>query len=54
MAEGEGRTKLSEFLVLVRGAKGAAAAGLIRQALDQQGLYTFAELLQAPNIIEVK
>lgn len=44
---------LEQFVLLAKTARGAAAAQLVRQALDAPGVYVFAELLDMPNIIEV-
>ena len=45
---------LEQFLLLARGVKGAAAVQLIKQVLEAQGVYVFAELLEMPNISEVR
>ncbi|KAH9043858.1 hypothetical protein EDB85DRAFT_1855193 [Lactarius pseudohatsudake] len=43
-------TKLEPFVLISKSAKGAAAAKLIQDAISAQGVYFFAELLDAPNI----
>ncbi|KAF8272397.1 hypothetical protein EI94DRAFT_1718535 [Lactarius quietus] len=43
-------TKLEPFVLMSKSAKGAAAAKLIQDATSAQGVYFFAELLDAPNI----
>lgn len=43
-------TKLEPFLLMSKSAKGAAAAKLVQDAISAQGVYFFAELLDAPNI----
>ncbi|XP_037075153.1 COP9 signalosome complex subunit 7a-like [Pollicipes pollicipes] len=45
---------LEQFVLLAKSARGAAAAQLVRQALDAPGLYVFAELLDMPNISELE
>lgn len=42
-----------QFQQLAKGAKGAAAVQLIKEALEAPGLYVFAELLHMPNIKEL-
>jgi COP9 signalosome complex subunit 7 len=37
-----------------KSAKGAAAAKLVQDATSAQGVYFFAELLDAPNIKQVR
>ena len=44
---------LEQFVLLAKSARGAAAAELVRQALDAPGVYVFAELLDMPHIKEV-
>ena len=44
---------LEQYLLLGRGARGAAAVQLIRQVLEAPGVYVFAELLEMPNMVEV-
>jgi COP9 signalosome complex subunit 7 len=46
--------KLEPFVLMSKSAKGAAAAKLILDATSAQGVYFFAELLDAPNIKEVR
>jgi hypothetical protein len=45
--------KLEPFVLMSKSAKGAGAAKLIQDATSAQGVYFFAELLDAPNIKEV-
>ena len=47
-------TKLEPFVLISKSAKGAAAAKLIKDAISAQGVYFFAELLDAPNIKQVR
>jgi COP9 signalosome complex subunit 7 len=46
--------KLEPFVLMSKSAKGAAAAKLVLDATSAQGVYFFAELLDAPNIKEVR
>jgi COP9 signalosome complex subunit 7 len=46
--------KLEPFVLMAKSAKGAAAAKLILDAVSAHGVYFFAELLDAPNIKEVR
>lgn len=45
---------LEQFVLLAKGAKGAAAAELIKEALETPGVYVFGELLDMPNIKELE
>lgn len=45
---------LEQFVLLAKGAKGAAAVELIRQVIAAPGVFVFGELLDMPNIKEVK
>lgn len=45
---------LEQFVLLAKGAKGAAASELIKQALEATGVYVFGELLDMPNIKELE
>lgn len=45
---------LEQFVLLSKTTKGAAAAELIKQALESPGVYVFGELLDMPNIVELK
>lgn len=45
---------LEQFVLLSKTAKGAAAVELIKQALEAPGVYVFGELLDMPNIKELK
>ena len=47
-------SKLEPFLLISKSAKGAAAAKLVLDAISSQGVYFFAELLDTPNIKEVR
>lgn len=53
MAEGIGSSGKTEYLALAKSVKGAAAADLISRALEHPGLYTFAELLEMPNVAQL-
>ena len=46
--------KLEPFLLMSKSAKGAAAAKLIENATSAPGVFVFAELLELPNIQEVR
>jgi COP9 signalosome complex subunit 7 len=46
--------KLEPFVLMSKSAKGAAAAQLILDAISAQGVFFFAELLDAPSIREVR
>ncbi|KAI0252734.1 hypothetical protein BJV78DRAFT_1124302 [Lactifluus subvellereus] len=46
-------TKLEPFVLISKSARGAAAAKLILDAISAQGVYFFAELLDAPSIKEL-
>ena len=46
--------KLEPFLLMSKAAKGAAAAKLIQDATSAHGVFVFAELLEQPNIQEVR
>jgi COP9 signalosome complex subunit 7 len=46
--------KLEPFLLMSKSAKGAAAAKLIQDATSAPGVFVFAELLELPNIQEVR
>ena len=46
--------KLEPFVLMSKSAKGAAAAKLVQDAISAQGVYFFAELLDAPNVKEVR
>ena len=45
---------LEQFVLLAKTAKGAAAIELVKQALEAPGVYVFGELLDMPNIQEVR
>lgn len=45
---------LEQFVLLVKGTKGAACSDLIRTVLEVPGVYVFAELLSQPNVAEVR
>lgn len=44
---------LEQFVLLSKGAKGAAAVELVKQVLETPGIYVFGELLDMPNIQEL-
>jgi len=46
--------KLEPFLLMSKSAKGVAAAKLIQDATSAPGVFVFAELLELPNIQEVR
>ncbi len=46
--------KLEPFLLMSKSAKGAAAAKLVENATSAPGVFIFAELLELPNIQEVR
>lgn len=46
--------KLEPFLLMAKSVKGAAAAKLIQDATSAPGVFVFSELLELPNIKEVK
>ncbi len=46
--------KLEPFVLMSKSAKGAAAAKLILDVTSAQGVFFFAELLDAPNIKQVR
>ena len=45
---------LEQFVLLAKTAKGAAAVELVKQALEAPDVYVFGELLDMPNIKEVR
>lgn len=45
---------LEQFVLLAKGAKGSACAELIKQVLEAPGVHVFGELLEMPNIQEVR
>lgn len=45
---------LEQFVLLAKGAKGFACAELIKQVLEAPGVHVFGELLEMPNIKEVR
>lgn len=45
---------LVQFLVLAKGAKGAACVALIQQVLTNKKLFVFGELLAMPNVQAVR
>lgn len=45
---------LEQYILLAKSAKGAAAVELIKQVLVAPGIYVFGELLDMPNIQEVR
>lgn len=44
---------MEQYLILAKGAKGAAAVQLVRQVLEAPEVYVFGELLDMPNIAAV-
>jgi len=49
----QGSNPMEQFVLLSKSAKGAAAAELVKQALETPGLYVFSELLDMPSIKEL-
>jgi COP9 signalosome complex subunit 7 len=45
---------LEPFLLMAKSAKGAAATKLIADATSAAGTFVFAELLEMPNVQEVR
>lgn len=45
---------LEQFVLLSKGAKGAACLELIKQVLEAPGVHVFGELLAMPSIKEVR
>ena len=45
---------LVQFLVLAKGAKGAACVALIQQVLSHKKIFVFGELLSMPNVQSVR
>lgn len=46
--------KLEPFLLMVKAAKGAAAAKLIQDATSAPGVFVFGELLEQSNVQEAR
>jgi len=46
--------KLEPFLLMAKSLKGAAAAKLIQDATSAPAVFVFSELLELPNIQEVR
>jgi len=49
-----GSGPMEQFILLAKGTKGMAAAELVKQALEAPALYVFSELMDVPNIKELK
>lgn len=45
---------LEQFVLLAKSARGAAAVELVKQVLEAPGVHVFGELLDMPNVIEVR
>jgi len=45
---------MAEFLMLAKGAKAAACAQLVFQVLEHPSIHVFGELLDMPNVLEVR
>ncbi|KAK4299741.1 hypothetical protein Pmani_028010 [Petrolisthes manimaculis] len=45
---------MEQYMILAKGAKGAAAVQLVRQVLEAPEVYVFGELLDMPNIVALK
>lgn len=54
MSEKTVSNPLEQYVLLAKTAKGAAMAELIRQVLEAPNVYVFGELLDMPNICEVR
>lgn len=55
MMQGEtSASPLAEFLLLAKSAKGAACAQLVLQVLEHPSIHVFGELLDMPNVREVR
>ena len=50
----ESDAQLEQFCILAKGTKGRAIADLIQRATSQPGIFTFGELLDIPNVKEVR
>lgn len=50
----EADPKLQPYLLLAKGARGRALADLIVKATSEPGLFAFAELLDLPQVQEVR
>jgi len=48
-----GSNPMEQFVLLSKSAKGAAAAELVKQALETPGVYVFSELMDMPSIKEL-
>ena len=46
--------ELKSFLLLAKTAKGAACVALVKQVLDSPSIFVFGELLDMPNVQEVR
>lgn len=45
---------LEQFILLAKGTSGSALTTLISQVLEAPGVYVFGELLELPNVQEVR
>jgi len=45
---------MEQFILLAKGAKGMAAAELVKQALEAPAIYVFSELMELPNVKELQ
>ena len=54
MAEEASTSALQQFCLLAKSAKGPACASLISQALEHPSVFVFGELLDMPNVQEVR
>lgn len=52
--EKPGVSPLEQYVLLAKSARGAAAAELIKQCVEAQGVYVFGELMDMPNIQELE
>ena len=46
--------ELNNFVLMAKTTKGLACAALIKQVLDHPSIYVFGELLDMPNVAEVR
>lgn len=50
----EDNEQLKTFLLLAKTTKGAACEALVKQVLDHPSVNVFGELLDMPNVVEVR
>ena len=49
-----GEARLEQFVQLAKGARGLALLKLVQQATEEPGLFVFGELLELPQVQEVR